>query len=383
MKNTTFYLTLLITTILTPNLLAQKANIHDIAWIMAGNIPPAHQQNVSVGLAGAAIGVLANKLVLAGGNNFPDQMPWEGGKKRYYDDIFVYAKSTTGLTLADTNCKWKLPFNLAYSAVCSTPKGMVIAGGENENGLVNKVLLLTWNAGALTTSYLPDLPNGLTNAALTYKGDKLYVAGGENADGASNQFLSLNLNALNDGWKALEDLPHPVSHTVLVSAGDEIYLISGRMKNVGDTSTIYNQVYAFKLSEHTWTTKNAMPYPVSAATGIVKGNDILIFSGDEGKTFHETEKLIATIDREKDTLKKETLNRQKAKLQEGHPGFAKTVLKYSLLKGNWTVLKSTMPYGTVTTTAVIFDEEIVVAGGEIRAGVRTPHILVGKIKYTK
>jgi N-acetylneuraminic acid mutarotase len=42
----------------------------------------------------------------------------------------------------------------------------------------------------------------------------------------------------------------------------------------------------------------------------------------------------------------------------------------------------TIPYSTpVTTTAVLLNDYIVLPSGEIRAGVRTPHILMAEIKY--
>ncbi|HTM98527.1 MAG TPA: hypothetical protein VL088_07290 [Pedobacter sp.] len=384
MKNIILYLTFLITTIFSPELLAQKAYVDNISWDIAAQIPPTFKQDKSLGLAGAVIGILGPKLLIAGGTNFPDQMPWDGGKKSYYNDVFLYKISARGLFLDTSDTQFKLPFNLAYSAVCSTPYGIVIAGGENEKGLSKKVLLLNWKAGRLTIDYLPDLPEGLTNGALTAIENKLYLAGGEVEGGATDQFLSLDLKSQNEGWNKLACLPQAVSHTVLLSREEkgahEIYLISGRKRNIGDTSTLYNEMYSFNVKQQVWQAKKSLPYPISAATGIIKGQSILIFSGDTGETFHKVEKLIATIDLEKDPTKKEALNQEKIKLQRSHPGFSKTVLKYDLVAGIWTTLKSKMPYGTVTTNAVLANNQVIVAGGEIRAGVRTPNIIVGKFK---
>jgi N-acetylneuraminate epimerase len=335
-----------------------------------------------IGLAGAAIGVSGQLLMVGGGTNFPVKMPWKGGKKNYYDAIFLYDKTDEGLVLRP-NTKLKLPFRLAYAAVCSTPNGVVIAGGENENGLIKKVLLLNWIDERLSMRYLPELPQGVTNAALTVIGNTLYLAGGETENGATDQFLSLDLNTQPTAWKVLVHLPKPVSHTVLLSANNELYLIGGRKRNLGDTSTLYNGMHTFNISEQVWTTKKAMPYPISAASGIINKKSILVFSGDRGETFHEVEGLIAAIDREGDVKKKEVLNKQKIKLQASHPGFSKAVLKYDLVSNVWTTLKNPMPYGTVTTTAVVLANEVIIAGGEIKAGVRTPNIMVGKLKYLK
>lgn len=380
MKNIILYFIFLIITTLSPELLAQNDLIDDVSWTFTAKIPPAHMQTQSLGLAGAAVGVTNHKLMIVGGTNFPDKMPWDGGKKNYYDDIFIYNEDTRGLKMLSTATPFKLPFNLAYGAVSSTPSGIVIAGGENENGLSNKVIVLNWKDEKLMLSYLPDLPKRLTNAALTTIGNMLYLAGGEVENATTDQFLVLDMNKQQEGWRKISPLPKPVSHTVLLSNAHDIYLIGGRKKNIGDTSTIYSEVYIFNIKNQDWTLKNKLPYPISAASGIIKGNSILVFSGDKGETFHKAESLIAAIDREKDPVKKEFLNQQKIELQASHPGFSKTVLRLNLSKGNWMKLKTAMPYGTVTTNAVLLNNEIILAGGEIRAGVRTPDIIVGELK---
>src|SRR5688572_3878214 len=41
------------------------------------------------GMAGLISGAHNGVLIAAGGANFPERMPWEGGVKVYYDEIFV------------------------------------------------------------------------------------------------------------------------------------------------------------------------------------------------------------------------------------------------------------------------------------------------------
>jgi len=41
------------------------------------------------GFAGSYAGVSGGALIVAGGANFPDKRPWEGGTKIWYDRIFV------------------------------------------------------------------------------------------------------------------------------------------------------------------------------------------------------------------------------------------------------------------------------------------------------
>ncbi|ARS39039.1 hypothetical protein CA265_04840 [Sphingobacteriaceae bacterium GW460-11-11-14-LB5] len=385
MKKIILYLTFLLTSIISPELSAQHHYVKNIGWNIAAKIPPAPKQTTAMGLAGAISGTSQNMLLIAGGTNFPNEMPWNGGKKKYYDDVFLYRKANSNLRLMPAKKDLKLPFNLAYSAVCSTPHGIVVAGGENENGLSKKVLILNWKANELQISFLPDLPNGLSNGALTAVGDVVYLTGGEVENGATDQFLSLNLTKPQDGWKKMINLPHPVSHTVLLhpETSREIFIIGGRKRNQGDTSTLYKNVFTYNIDKQTWTIKESLPYALSAASGVANAQDLFIFSGDQGETFHQAEKLIAGIDREKDPVKKESLNQQKIKLQSNHPGFSKSVLKYDLKQNTWLSLNGLLPYGTVTTNAVLLGQEVIIPGGEIKAGVRTPNILMGKLKPNK
>lgn len=379
MKNITLYIALLMINTLGQPLLAQQGAVPSISWQIAGRIPPAASQSRSLGLAGAAIGALGKVLIIAGGTNFPGAMPWDGGQKKYYDEIFLYRKTPGGLALEPSVNNIGLPIGLAYAAVCSTPKGLLVVGGENENGPSSAVLLLSLVQGKLKVASLRPLPSGLANASLAAIGNMVYLAGGETKKGATDQFLALDLDRPHLGWKRLVGLPQAVSHSVLLNIGNKVYLVGGRKTNIGGTSTLYASVYAFDVKAGRWTAKSPLPYPISAASGIQTARDVLIFSGDRGGTFHQAELLIAAIAAERDPLKREMLNQQKIRVQQSHPGFSRAVLRYDPSGDSWKELENTMPYGTVTTTAVLMGNDVVIAGGEVRAGVRTADILIGKL----
>ena len=48
------------------------------------------------GFAGLFAGVSGGALLVAGGANFPDAKPWEGGKKVWYDTVFVRSGRSPG-----------------------------------------------------------------------------------------------------------------------------------------------------------------------------------------------------------------------------------------------------------------------------------------------
>jgi len=354
-----------------------------INWQRAA-VLPAENNVPHLGVAGPLTGVHNNVLVVAGGANFPDGMPWNGGAKKYHATAYIFKQNVKGKT--DVLQTTQLPEALAYSASCTTPQGIISAGGENEKGVTNKVLLLQWKKDELLIHSLPSLPIACANAAITYVDEKVYIAGGENSTEALRQFFFLDLQQIERGWQALPPLPQPTSHAVMVvqnnGAGKSIYLIGGRRKTDSGISQLYKQVYSFNLATQTWSEEPSLPYALSAGTGIASGScNIVLFGGDKGETFHQTEKLIAAIKEEKDAAKKESLNSQKAALQSVHPGFSKEVLAYNTITKQWQVV-STVPFELpVTTTAVCWDGKVFLPSGEIRAGVRTPNIWAAEIEW--
>lgn len=362
---------------------AQKEQATPLQWKMAGELPAINGQR-SLGLAGPVTGVHHSMLLVGGGANFPNGMPWEGGVKKYYDEVYAFKIDTD--TAVYTGKVFRLPFPLAYSANCSTSHGIVCAGGENAEGSSKKVLLLQWNEKSknLLVNDLPDLPFAVTNAVATSVGDYVYLAGGETSSGVSNQLLALDLNHVKAGWKQLPSLPKPVSHAVMVAQSngryDCLYVIGGRKKSKEDLSEFYSSVYEFDLKANQWKEKKPLPYGISAGTGIAAGKEgILLLGGDKGERFHKTEALVLAIANEKDSTKKQQLIRQKTDLQASHPGFSREVLLYNTVTNNWTVVDS-MPFDTpVTTSAIRWKSYVILPNGEIRAGVRTPEIVTGKL----
>jgi len=365
-------------------IVAQKQQDNPIQWTIAADLPATNGQETALGVAGPVTGVHQNVLMVAGGANFPDSMPWLGGKKKYYDEVYVFKKENDIVQLHSQ--EFRLPFPIAYAAVCTTPQGVVYAGGENDNGISDKVILLKWDPVTENTvvKNLPDLPLAVTNAAASFYGNRLYIAGGETATSVTDQFLSLDLTNLSKGWEQLSPVPVPVSHTVLAvqsnGKGQSVYLVGGRKKNTGSTSDLYAAVYAYDLNRKTWKVKKSLPYALSAGAGFATGaSDIWMLGGDKGTTFHKAESLIAAISRETNATKKQTLILEKNKLQATHPGFSNEILRFNTITGKWSKAGS-IPFDVpVTTTACRWGSELIIASGEIRAGVRTPQVLSGRV----
>ena len=357
----------------------------EIEWSVAAMLPSADGVEEQPGLAGPVTGIIHNRLIVGGGANFPGGLPWHGNKKIYHDEIYLFEKRN-GRIVNATVGKQKFPEPVAYCANVTTPDGMVYIGGENEQGILDKVVLVTSKETSheIIFSDLPSLPLPLTNVVAAYSDHVIYVAGGNSKDGTSNKFFSLDLSKPGAGWQTLPDIPVKISFAVMTVQlnGDHncIYLIGGRRKNSNGLSDIFNTVYQFDIKDKRWKQKRSLPYPVSAGTGIAIGsNHILLFGGDKGETFSKEEKINAAIRIETDEQKIKELTKEKIALLEAHGGFTSEVLLYNTITDTWeetTPLPSGSP---VTTTAIKWGDDIIIPSGEIKAGVRTPRILMGKI----
>ena len=76
------------------------------------------------GFAGSFAGVSSDALLVAGGANFPEKRPWEGGAKIWYDHIFVLEPNAP--TWRDGG---HLPAAGGYGLAVNATEGMVLVGG--------------------------------------------------------------------------------------------------------------------------------------------------------------------------------------------------------------------------------------------------------------
>ncbi len=356
-----------------------------VVWKTAGSLPSLNAKE-ALGVAGPVSGFSGNRLLIAGGANFPGQLPWEGGIKKYYDDVYLFDPAEQAF-FTDT-LSLKLPSPVAYAGSVTAGDHVYYAGGENGEGISRQVYRLQWNGTALVTETLPALPLGVTNASLLSYENALYVAGGETTDETSDKIWRLSLNQPLSGWEPLPPMPHPASHAVQLiirSRGqDYLYTIGGRRKNSNGISTIYKTVYALNLKTLEWQQKQPLPYPLAAGSGVVTpgittdNDDALLFGGDKGVFFTRIETLIAKAAGLEGEAR-DSVTGQKNNLQATHPGFSRDVLVYHPDTDEWEIADE-IPFTVPVTTAAVYREgKIYITSGEIKPGIRTPAILEGTI----
>ncbi len=218
------------------------------------------------GMAGISAGAHGGVVIAAGGANFPETMPGEGGKKMYYDEIFVIAPGETAWHSAG-----KLPERRAYAATVSLSDGLFVMGGENAETIFQDTLRLRWDGEKVVVERGPSLPSPRTNQAAAVLDGSIYLAGGY-APGpvrvSSGDFLRLDLAHPDAGWKMLASWPGPTRAQAVMAALDgAIYLLSG-LEMTTDLEGAPKPVYlsdAYRYRGEEWERLPDMPWSAIGA----------------------------------------------------------------------------------------------------------------------
>lgn len=337
---------------------AQDTPVSSFNWLSMPNLPDAH------GFAGPFAGVSNGALLVGGGANFPEGMPWEDGPKIWHDEIYVLTSPDGEWQLAG-----RLPFPLGYGVSITTPEGLLAIGGSDADRHVPDVNLITWDGEQTHVVAAPDLPFPLANATGAWLDGKIYVAGGiQSPDATAPEQVFLMLDWEHDAqeWELLDPWPGPARMLAVSGViGDAFYLMSGvdlRPDSSGRPARVFlNDAYRYQEHEG-WTRIADLPHAVAAAPSpaIPSGqNHLLVVGGDDGQHFFN-----------------------QAALRENHPGFSRNILGYHTITDSWAVLgqiPDTLAgeplWPAVTTTVVDWQGHTLIPTGEVKPGIRTTQVL--------
>jgi SSS family transporter len=400
-----------ITTLLTLSASSLFATNDNLKWKPLPDLPG------GFGVAGPFAGTHNDTLIIAGGANFPDGVPWrptaDGGTsaKVYHDTIHVVTKDSLNTI---TEAKARLPQVLGYGVSISTSDGLLCIGGEwREDGVTHrsaKVFALSYDSGQVTIDEnYPPLPKSTTAAAGALIGNTIYIAGGDSGKGATRNFWSLDLAKRNTEefkWKELSPWDGPArTHLLAASQNDGsadcLYIFSGRMKDSQGQWHMLSDAHKYNPKTGKWkkvsdiqAKGDTQPRCVMAGTAASVGtNSLLLFGGADGKRFITLEGLSAQITAAKAAGNQQAaaaLNAEKQKIQDAHDGFSRNILLYNTVTDRWQKFadfkessrSATAPGATeripigshVTTTAVQWGNSIIIPTGESSPGIRTKNI---------
>jgi N-acetylneuraminate epimerase len=303
------------------------------------------------GFAGSFAGVSGCALLFAGGANFPHAKPWEGGKKVWYDSIFV---------LENPQAQWKvagkLPRPLGYGVNVTHNGAVICVGGSDANRHHAQVLRLNWRAGQLLFDQLPPLPIPLANACGALVGDTLYIAGGlkkPDATQALKTVYRINLAASNPTWQEIEPIPGTGRMLSIAGSFDGAFWLIGGVELLVGTSGKAERCYlkdAFRFHpDKGWQRLADLPYPLAAAPSPAPADaaGFRILGGDDGS--------------------------QLAVPPHQHRGFNKNILRYDAKTNEWRIAGQ-LPAAPVTTPCVVWNGSCIIPSGEVRPGVRSSQV---------
>ncbi|MDA7916530.1 sodium transporter, partial [Verrucomicrobia bacterium] len=372
-----------------------------LEWRLLPELPEVSEGVTQPGVAGPFVGGWSmgdtNVLMVAGGANFPEGLPWETKEdgtappKIYYDEIFVMEDTGAGWSWSPE--RWKLPHPVGYGANVTHGDELICIGGESKglpvNGsqtkyLYDDVYSLKWTTGGVVLDLnFPALPEPTAMLVAAMVNDVIYVAGGDSGNGATTHFWSLDLGEReNDGW-AWEILkPWPGQPRVLalaVGQGDSFYLFSGR-NPTKEKVELLKDAWSYHPASDAWKRRAELPRCVMAGTAVASGNaHALVFGGAEGDLFrkldYEIPAGIVTALEEGDQARVDALAAEKLDILNNHSGFNKEVLAYHTVTDTWVPIGKIDGLSPVTTSAIRIGDRILIPSGEISPGIRTRQVL--------
>jgi len=366
---------------------ASESTFDAINWKVFTQLPSLSNSENQIGVAGAFSGVIGNQMVVAGGANFPDTLPFYGGKRRYHDDIYIYDFVDSKWNISDK----KLKRRIAYGVSINLPEGILCIGGNDGNDSFADVFLISIKKGVLSIESWEPLPVPLSYMSGGIIDNKIYIAGGVEKieSGATNHFLVFDIKNRKRGWNVLPTWPGPprafnVAATQRDGNDNCFYLFSGRNFVNEKKVDVLNDGYKYNPRLNSWKRldEKSVLFPVMAGLAVSSGvNHILFFGGSDGKLKLEEISIKNKIDSLRSIQNDNVTNDKLISLENylltmlnNHPGFSKDVLVYNTITN--TIYKHSESSYTIPVVTNLFKykDKIYITSGEIRPGVRTPDI---------
>ncbi|MFM8335687.1 MAG: galactose oxidase [Opitutaceae bacterium] len=305
------------------------------------------------GFAYPFAGVHRGALLVAGGANFPDKKPWEGGTKVWYDTVFVLERPDGAWRVAG-----KLPAPLGYGVSITTPDGVLCLGGSDVQRHHAGAFFLGWESGKVTTRPFPSLPRPIANACGALLGTTVYVAGGiatPDATDALSTFWAIDLSAARPAWREMPAWPGPGRMLAVAAVADGAFFLVSGTSLAADAQgkparTYLKDAYRYDPARG-WRQIADIPLPaVAAPTPAPRhgARGFAVLGGDDASRLNVTP-------------------------LSAHPGFPGESWVYDPAADQWRNA-GRMPAAPVTVPVVEWEGRHVIPSGEIRPGVRTPAV---------
>ncbi len=353
--------------------------------------------DLAKGVSAAYVAYIDDRLIVAGGANFPEDPPYKDGSKVLYDEIMLYDEET---------CTWieigRLHHKSAYGVSIATRNNVFWIGGNTDFGSLNESYKVLFNNdNTVRLESFISLPISLDNFAGCSINNQLFVGGG-NADGrASNCFYTINLDK-DEQWIRLSDFPglprvQPTMSSLEIGGKIYIYLMGGFFG--GDSKNnpyVSTDVLRYDVQEETWEVVAVqededllIPFSLVGSTSMSYDNRYIVcFGGVDYDIFlnaitsqYNIEYNSELSDDSKKALKKEFSEKYLTQSQEYY-NFSKKSRVFDSYKGTWRTIDQSSNVARAGATIVYNKNKFWLVQGELKPGVRSPQTWMGTI-HTK
>lgn len=316
----------------------------------------------SVGVASPFAGRSGSALLVAGGANFPDKKPWEGGKKVWHDQVYA---------LEQREGKWipvgTLPKPLAYGVSATYNDRILCVGGSDADAHSRSVFQLRYRDSTLTTEPLADLPTPIANACGSIVDGVLIVTGGlerPDATECQGQTWALDLRTPSSQsstpeWRALAPIPSAARMlSTAATDGNSLWVLGGVTLRAGPDGKpvreYLRECWKLELDRTSltghWSRQADLPTALAASPGpaIVQDGYLWVFGGDDGTQ-------VGTGPSE-------------------HRGFSKRIFALNLKENRWSESSQVLPVARVTVPLTSWSDGWVISSGEAKPGIRSAEV---------
>lgn len=348
------------------------------------NCKPLPDLPIQGGVSAPFTGLYKDKLIVAGGCNFPDKPASEGGVKAFYNDVFVLDISDNATNKSWIKCE-ALPYKAAYGASVSTPKGLVCIGGQNKDGSLTNVTLIKYDVDSTIFTELPHLPTGLFNGGASLIGSTIYITGGGSSSKTKGFIFTLDLEKLENGWTQITmPTDYERQQPVVVVQKGQLFVAGGYDEA---EAKVFTDVIRYNPQKKQWDTiseinagNNAIKTLVGAAGVPYKADQILFMGGVNYNLFSSALKRIKKTKEAQesgDTVLADSLKligKEYMSQEIGWYKFETELMSLDLKTNNWETLGEFPQLARAGAGVAIWKNKIYIICGELKPGIRTAEV---------
>ncbi len=338
-----------------------------------------------------------DKLIVAGGANFPGKLGFEGGKKAYYDVILA-------LDTIENNT-WqivgKLPNPSAYGVSVQTDDAAYWIGGETYSGPTSNVYKVSLtNLDSIQLDSIVSLPVTMDNFAGCAFNNLIFVGGGNINGKPGNQIYSLDTKKGKE-WIELKPFPglprvQPVMVAIESDGKQFVYLFGGFFGgNESNKPEMATEVYRYSVAANSWEKvadqldeKTQKPFSLGGATAMPLNNQyILCLGGVNYNVFLDaiTSQYNINFNKALSQDEKKLQNYNFSKDYMTQPvefyNFNKECRVFDTTNNTWKIIDNTSNAARAGATLVFNKNKFYAVQGELKPGVRTKISMKGTVEF--